>query len=226
MQRFAVIGLGRFGTQLARNLTKAGAEVIAIDKDRKLIENISPEVTVAVRLDVTDEDALRAQGVDKVEAAIIGIGENLETSILATVILKSLGVKYICARAERLMHGRILRRVGADEVIFPEDEAASRWAFKLMAPQISEKLEFAPGFSLAQYTATSSFDGKTIIELNLRKKYHVNLIGLRPSSSPLVTEDKLARQTINVPQPDTVIKKGDVLWLVGSDEDLAALPEK
>ena len=224
MQRFAVIGLGRFGTQLAKGLTRAGAEVVAIDKDRKIIENISSEVTVAVRLDSTDEDALLAQGVDKVDVAIIGIGQGFETSILTTVTLKSIGVKHICARAERQMHGRILRRIGADEIIFPEDESAQRWAFRLMAPQISEKLEFAPGFSLAQYTAPGSFQDKTIIELQLRKKYRVNLIGFRRAETK--SDTKLSRQVINVPQPDTVIHKGDLLWLVGSDEDLATLPEK
>jgi trk/ktr system potassium uptake protein len=224
MQRFAVIGLGRFGAQLAKGLTRAGAEVVAIDKDRKIIENISSEVTVAVRLDSTDEDALLAQGVDKVDVAIIGIGQGFETSILTTVTLKSIGVKHICARAERQMHGRILRRIGADEIIFPEDESAQRWSFKLMAPQISEKLEFAPGFSLAQYTAPGSFQDKTIIELQLRKKYRVNLIGFRRAETK--SDTKLSRQVINVPQPDTVIHKGDLLWLVGSDEDLATLPEK
>jgi len=226
MGRFAVIGLGRFGGQLARALTRAGAEVIAIDKDRKIIDQISAEVTVAVRLDSTDEDALRAQGVDKVDVAVVGIGQDFESNILTTVTLKSIGVKHICARAERETHGQILRRIGADEVIFPEDESASRWSFKLLAPQIGEKLEFAPGFSLAQYTAGASFNGKSLLELQLRNKYRVNLIGLRHSNQLAEAEQKLSRQVISVPMPETVIKEGDVLWLVGSDEDLAAMPTK
>ena len=226
MQRFAVIGLGRFGTQLARALTRSGAEVIAIDKDRKIIEQISPDVTVAVRMDSTDEDALRAQGVDKVDAAIVGIGDGFEANILTTVSLKAIGVKYICSRAERQVHGRILRRIGADEVIFPEDESALRWSFKLMAPHISEKLEFAPGFSLAQYTAPASFSGKTLLDLHLRKRYHINLIGLRRADATGESDKKLTRQIINVPSPETVINEGDLLWLIGSDEDLAALPDK
>ena len=226
MPRFAVIGLGRFGSQLARALTRTGAEVIAIDKDHKSVEQISKEVAVAVRLDSTDEEALRSQGVDKVEAAIVGIGQDFEANILTTVTLKSLKVRYICARAEQQTHGEILRRIGADEVIFPEDESAQRWAFKLWAPHISEKLEFAEGFSLAQYTAPASFDGKTLLELQLRKKYRVNLIGLRHSGGPAADEKKNKRQIINVPQPDSMIHKGDLLWLAGSDEDLAALPDK
>jgi len=223
MQRFAVIGLGRFGSQLARALTKAGVEVIAIDKDRKIIEQISDEVTMAVRLDSTDEDALRAQCVDKVDVAIIGIGKDFEANILTTVMLKSMGVRHICARAERKMHGQILLRIGADEIIFPEDESALRWSFKLTAPQISEKLEFSPGFSLAQYISPGSFDNKTLLELQLRSKYQVNLIGLRRAAAG---EQKANQQIINVPLPDTVIHKGDMLWVVGSDENLAKLPGK
>ncbi len=233
MQRFAVIGLGRFGWQLARALTKAGAEVIAIDRSRSIVEKISEEVTMAVRLDSTDEDALRSQGIDKVDVAIIGIGQDFESNILTTVTLKALGVKHICARAERQTHGKILKRIGADEIIFPEDESALRWSFKLMAPQIGEKLEFAPGFSLAQYTAPDSFNGQTIQDLQLRKKYHVNLVGVRKAGDldgegeqnhKTTRKKKLNKQIINVPQPDTVIDTGDLLWIIGSDDDLSKLP--
>ncbi len=226
MRRFAVIGLGRFGSQLARALTRAGAEVIAIDKDRKIVDQIGDQVTVAVRLDSTEEDALLAQGIDKVDAAIIGIGQDFESNILTTVLLKSIGVKYICARAERQTHGRILKRIGADEIIFPEDESAMRWAFKLTAPQISDKLEFAPGFGLAQYHAPASFHGKLLRDLQLRNKYNVNLIAVKRGQNLPQSEKAQDQQIINVPLPETAIYEGDLLWLVGSDEDLAHLPEK
>lgn len=222
MRRFAVIGLGRFGSRLARALTQAGAEVIAIDKDRRLVEDIANDVAVAVRLDSTDEEALRAQGVDKMDVAIVGIGQDFEANILTTVTLKSLGVRHICARAERMTHGKILRRIGADEVIFPEEESAHRWAFKLATPHLKEKLEFAPGFSLAQYLAPSSFDGKTLMELNLRKKFEVNLVMLRRA----VSAEGGGSEVVSVPLPETVIHLHDTLWLVGSDDHLARLPEK
>lgn len=226
MARFAVIGLGRFGGQLARMLARAGAEVIAIDKDRKLIEDIADEVTLAVRLDSTDEEALHAHAIEKVDVAIVGIGQDFEANILTTVTLKSLGVKHICVRAERQTHGEILRRIGADEVIFPEEESAFRWSYKLLAPRISEKLEFAPGFSLAQYNAPASFHNKTLQDLNLRKKYHVNLIGLRKAEDIAEDIKKTSGPVINVPLPETIIHEGDLLWLVGSDADLAQLPGK
>ena len=225
MQRFAVIGLGRFGTQLARALTRAGAEVIAIDKNRGIIEKISEEVTVAVRMDSMDEDALRAQGIDKVDVAIVGIGQDFESNILTTVTLKAIGVKRILARAERLTHGEILKRIGADEIIFPEHESATRWSFKLMAPRIGKKLEFAPGFSLGKYSAPQSFDGKTVQALQLRKKYHINLVGIKKGDSETPKGEKLSKQIINVPQPDSIINKGDLLWVIGSDDDLSKLPE-
>ncbi|MBN1845876.1 MAG: TrkA family potassium uptake protein [Sedimentisphaerales bacterium] len=224
MQKFAVIGLGRFGSQLARALTRAGAEVIAIDKDPRLVDLLSSDVDVAVRLDSTDEHALREQGIDKVDVAVVGIGNDFEANVLTTVTLKSMGVKHLCARAEQETHGRILKRIGADEVIFPEDESAQRWSFRLMAPQIGEKIEFAPGFSLGQYTAPASFHGKTLLDLQLRKKYRVNLIGVRSLAAKGPEADKDKKHMLKIPQPDTVIQEGDILWLVGRDDDLTQLP--
>ncbi len=217
MQKFAVIGLGRFGSQLAKNLTSRGAEVLAIDKDRRIIEKISGEVAIAVRLDSTDEEALSHQGVDKVDAAIVGIGKDFEASVLTTVILKSMEIGHICCRAERSLHGRILKRIGANAVIYPEDESAQHWSFMLTAPQIGEKLDFAPGYSLIKYTAGKSFDKKSLLDLHLRKEYQVNLVGIRRGSD--------AGDIINVPMPDTVIRKGDLLWMVGAEENLAKLPK-
>jgi len=225
MPRIAVIGLGRFGSQLALGLAKAGAEVIAIDKNHKLVEQISQEVAVAVRLDSTDEDALREQRIDKVDVAVVGIGDDFEANILTTVTLKSLGVKCICARAEEKTHGKILKRIGADEIIIPEDESAQRWSFRLLAPQIGEKMELAPGFSLARYTTPDSFAGKNLIDLQLRKKYGVNLIGLR-AHGEITDKEKKSKKLFKMPQPETIIQMGDILWLVGADENLANLPEK
>ena len=151
MKRFAVIGLGRFGQKLAIALAMSGAEVIAIDKNREEIELITDQVSHAVRLDSTDEEALKAQGVDKVDVAIIGIGQGgggFESAILTVVNLRQMGVKQIYARAEGPIAGEVFSKVGATEVIYPEIESAQRWAFKLIAPQIGEKIDFAPGYSL------------------------------------------------------------------------------
>ena len=225
-QRFVVIGLGRFGQKLSIALAMSGAEVIAIDKDRNEVELIRDQVSHAVRLDSTDEEALKAQGVDKADVAIIGMGqENFEAAILTVVNLRQMGVKQIYARAESLIAGEVFSKVGATEVIYPEIESAQRWAYKLIAPQIGEKIDFATGYSLARIKAPASFDGRTVMDLQLRQKYNVNLVLIKRG------EDSKAKKSekgsiINVPMPSTVIYEGDILMVAGSDADLVKLPQE
>jgi trk system potassium uptake protein len=227
MRKFAVIGLGRFGQKLAIALTMSEVEVIAIDQNREIIEQIRDQVTHAVRLDSTDEDALRAQGVDKVDVAIVGIGQGgrgFESAILTVVNLKALGVPQIYARAESLIEGQVLSKIGATEVIYPEIESAQRWAYKLITPQITEKIDFAPGYSIASMIAPAGYHEKTVLDLQLRQKYHVNLVSIKRGEK---TEDaKQKGEVINVPLPDTVIYEGDILMVAGSDADLARLPQE
>jgi trk system potassium uptake protein TrkA len=228
MRRFAVIGLGRFGQKLAIALAMSGAEVIAIDKNRDEIELITDQVSHAVRLDSTDEEALKAQGVDKVDVAIIGIGQGgggFEAAILTVVNLRQMGIKQIYARAEGLIAGEVFSKVGATEVIYPEIESAQRWAFKLIAPQIGEKIDFAPGYSLARVKAPASFDSKTVMDLQLRQKYSVNLVLIKRGEH--ATKAKVQKgKIINVPMPSTVVYQGDILMVAGSDADLAKLPQE
>ncbi len=226
MRRFAVIGLGRFGQKLAIALSMSGAEVIAIDKNREVIDLIRDQVSHAVRLDSTDEGALRAQGVHNVDVAIIGMGqEGFEAAILTVVTLRQMGVRQVYARAESLMAGEVFSKVGATEVIYPELESAQRWAYKLIAPQIAEKIDFAPGYSLARIEAPASFDEKTVMDLQLRQKYNVNLVLIKRS------DESRAKKTekgpiIAVPMPGTVVYQGDILMIAGSDGDLARLPQE
>jgi len=228
MKRFAVIGLGRFGKKLAIALAMSGAEVIAVDRDRTVIDSIRDQVSHAVRLDATDEEALKAQGVDKVNVAIVGIGQGgqaFESAVLAVVNLKQMGVKQIYARAQSLIAGQVLSSVGADEVIYPEVESAQRWAYKLIAPQIGEKIDFAPGYSLARIKAPKSFNDKTVMELQLRQKYNINLVAIKRSETSKSKKGEKAG-IINVPMPNTVIYTDDILMVAGSDADLAKLPQE
>ena len=234
MKRFAVIGLGRFGKKLAIALAMSGAEVVAIDKNREEIEQIRDQVSLAVRLDSTDEEALKAQGIDKVDVAIIGIGQGagagkgFESAILTVVNLRQMGVPQIYARAEDLIAGEVFSKVGATEVIYPEIESAQKWAYKLIAPQIGEKIDFAPGYSLARIKSPASFDGKTVMDLQLRQKYNVNLVAIKRSEhSRSKKSDKSEKGgIINVPMPNTIIYKDDILMVAGSDADLAKLPQE
>jgi len=227
MKRFAVIGLGRFGKKLAIALAMSGAEVIAIDKNRDEIELITDQVSHAVRLDSTDEEALKSQGVDKVHVAIIGIGQGaggFESAILTVVNLRQMGIKQIYARAEDLIAGEVFSKVGATEVIYPEIESAERWAYKLIAPQIGEKIDFAEGYSLARIKAPASFNGRTVMDLQLRQKHNVNLILIKRGENSKQTKAEKAK-IINVPMPSTVIYQDDILMVAGSDADLAKLPQ-
>jgi trk system potassium uptake protein TrkA len=234
MKRFAVIGLGRFGKKLAIALAMSGAEVVAIDKNREEIEQIRDQVSLAVRLDSTDEEALKAQGIDKVDVVIVGIGQGagaakgFESAILTVVNLRQMGVPQIYARAEDLIAGEVFSKVGATEVIYPEIESAQKWAYKLIAPQIGEKIDFAPGYSLARIKSPASFDGKTVMDLQLRQKYNVNLVAIKRSEhSRSKKSDKSEKGgIINVPMPNTIIYKDDILMVAGSDADLAKLPQE
>ena len=229
MERFAVIGLGRFGKKLAIALAMSGAEVIAVDKNMDAIESIRDQVSLAVRLDSTDEGALSAQGIDKVDVAIVGIGQGtgkgFESAVLTVVTLKQMGVKKIYARAEDLIGGQVFAKVGATEVIYPEIESAQRWAYKLIAPQIGEKIDFAPGYSLARIKSPASFDGKTVMDLQLRQRYNINLVAIKRGDK---NKDKKSDKgdILNVPMPSTIIYAGDVLMVAGSDSDLVRLPQE
>jgi trk system potassium uptake protein TrkA len=229
MKRFAVIGLGRFGKKLAIALAMSGAEVVAIDRNRDEIELIRDQVSHAVRLDSTDEEALKAQGIDKVDVVIVGIGQGtgqgFESAVLTVVNLKQLGIKQIYARAEDVIAGEVFSKIGATEVIYPEIESAQRWAYKLIAPQIGEKIDFAPGYSLARVKAPASFDGKTVMDLQLRQKYNINLVSIKRDEESKAKKSERGA-IINVPMPSTIIYQDDILMVAGSDVDLAKLPQE
>jgi trk system potassium uptake protein TrkA len=206
----------------------SGAEVIAIDRDRTIIEQIRDQVSHAVRLDSTDEEALRSQGVNKVDVAIVGMGQGgraFESAILTVVNLKKMGVEQIYARAQSLTAGQVFSAVGATEVIYPEIESAQRWAYKLIAPHIGEKIDFAQGYSMASIEAPASFHEKTLMDLQLRQKYNVNIVAVKRGEGSRDKKSK-AGEIINVPMPNTVIYAGDTLMVAGSDTDLAKLPQE
>ena len=223
VRRFAVIGLGRFGSTLARGLASAGQEVIAIDSGQGLIEDIQDAVDQAVRLDATDEKALRAQGVDKVDVAIVSIGENFEANLLATVLLRQMGVATVIARAASAVRAQILRLVGATEVVLPEFESAGRLAQRLATPNVVDFLPIAEGFRLVQLKAPKSFYHKSLDELALRKNLGITVLAIRRQQQ--ATKDQPAGEVLlNVPGGDEVILPGDELVVVGPDDALAKLP--
>ena len=226
MKRFMVVGLGRFGQRLAKELTEAGHEVIAVDAREAIVERMRDEVALAVCLDATEPDALKSQGVDKVDAAVVAIGEDFEANALATATLKALGVRYVISRASTATQRRILDRIGADQVIFPEEEMAVRLAGQLANPGIIDHVELSEGHGLVQIRAPAAWIDRTLAEIDLRKKYEVNLVAIKRPIQRVAEDGKeiIEEQVLDLPMPHTTIREGDVLVLVGTTESLAALP--
>ena len=223
MERFAVIGLGRFGRRLAMLLSDAGAEVIGVDRDRELVESVRDDVTLAVCLNSTDREALRAQGIDKVIVAVVGMGGSFEDNVMTTVLLKQLGVPRVVSRATSQIRAEILRQVGADDVVNPERESAHRWCNQLLAPAIVTQFELGEGYSLAQVVAAEKFYDKTLGELALRQKYNVNVVAIRRKAPP-PGQKETHEPVISLPMGDTILKPGDMLLLVGDDAAMREFP--
>ncbi len=226
MERFAVIGLGRFGARLATNLAALGAEVIAIDRDRVRVEELRDQVTLAIALDATDEQALKAQGVDQVDCAVVGIGHNFEANALATVLLKSLRVKRVISRAGNSMQARILARIGADAVVNPEDESADRWSHRLLTPYMIDHIELGRGYALVQINVPTPWQGKTLSELALRRKHNVTVVSIkrRVEAASATGVDLYEERVVDLPQPGSRLDRDDILILAGFDTDLEKLP--
>jgi len=225
MKQFAVIGLGKFGMKVALTLTEKGGQVLAVDEDIRKVEEVKDHVAQAVCLDSTDEDAMRAAGLEDVDAAIVGAGENLEFSILATAILKKLGVPNIVARAVSDLHAQILERVGATRVIMVEEQMGEQVARSIIAPEIHEQFALATGHSLAEVVPRPEFIGQSIGKINFRQQFGVNIIAIQKRIPIVTPEGKNSFQVLinDLPKPSDVIEDNDVLVVVGSDENIERL---
>jgi trk system potassium uptake protein TrkA len=219
LKRFAVIGLGRFGTTLARELSRLGAEVLAMDEDPAAVAGVAGQVALAVCADATNEKDLRDNGLAAVDVAVVSMGESFEATQLCTVLLKKMGVKRVLTKSSAAVRKKILSRIGADEVFSPEKESAERLAQKLLSPNLVEYLVLIGGRALVQIKAPASMVGKSIGELDVRRRYNVNIVAVRRGVD---TE----HETINdLPRPADVIEADDVLVVIGSDEEIQRLAE-
>jgi trk system potassium uptake protein TrkA len=217
--KYAVIGLGEFGSSAAIGLFRKGAEVIAVDANINRVNSIKDEVSLAVRLDATHEDALKSHGLGEVDVLIAAIGNNFEAQVLVVVHAKQQGIKKIVARATSPDHIRVLQAVGAHEVFNPEETAARWMVQRLLIQNISNYFELAEGFSVVEVNAPPSIIGKTIEELNLRRRFRINLVATKRTTTD--SAGRTVEQFNPVPLPTEVVREGDVLALVGSVLDLA-----
>lgn len=224
-KRFAVIGLGLFGWEVAVTLADKGAEVIAIDKDIELIEKIKDRVLRAVQLNSTDTQALESQDLTNVDAAIVAIGSHFEENLLTVVALKQMGVPKVIARAGTHVRRKIMNEIGCDMVVLPEEDMGRRMAKTLVSGMFLDRVEVGDQYGIVQVPAPTAFLGKKIIECRLREDYHVNIVTIKS----VITEKNIwgketTREAIKaVPSPDDEILEGDILVLFGHDNDLDKL---
>lgn len=198
---FAVIGLDRFGSNLAINLQKLGNEVIGIDADAEKVRKISDIITHAAIGDPTDEDVLRTLGVRNADVAIVALTDNIQSGVLVTLMLKELGMTNVIAESTSEIHGRILTKVGADKVIYPEKDMGERLAKSLSNTDIMDYIDLSDDYSIMEIRVPKSWAGKSILELNVRANYNINIIACRGTDGsisitpdpkmPLVAENKL-----------------------------------
>lgn len=209
-----VLGIGRFGGSLAKKLFEKGAYVTAVDENYDLIEKIASSVSSAVQADITEEDALKSIGISNYDVAIIGTGSDLEASIQATLICKDSGVKKVIAKASSVSHARILKKIGADRIVFPEHDTANRLAKSIAGPSLFETIEFSDEYSLIEVRAHKGWVGKTLVELDFRNEYQMNVVAFEEDGKMLIDFS-----------PYKEIKKDDILVLIGNSENAKSLKE-
>lgn len=222
---FCVIGLGRFGSQLAKALLEEGFEVVVIDKDDEKVSEFSERASSALILDATDEKALKEAGISEVDCCVVSVGQRIDSSILIVMHLKSLGVKEVVVKAVDELHAEILKRVGADKVILPEKETAIRLAKTYRSKRLFEVLEVNPEYTIAEISAPKSFANKTLKEIRLREEYGITVILIK-RKSPTINEKGLPimkEEIIVSPKGEDAILENDILIVLGKDKDLNRL---
>lgn len=211
-KQYVIIGLGRFGSSIATTLYSLGNDVLVIDKNEDLVEDIADKVTHAVQADATDENTLKSLGIRNFDVAIISIGGDIQSSVMATLIVKELGVKYIIAKGNGELHAKVLYKIGADRVVLPEKDMGVRVAHNMVSSNILDYIELSSDYSIIEIKALKEWEGKNLKDLNLRKKYGINVIAIKNKG----------KVNLN-PAADDKINKENVIVAIGSAEALTSL---
>ncbi|WP_413356161.1 potassium channel family protein [Robertmurraya sp. 2P01SA] len=214
-KEFAVIGLGRFGGSIVRELAEQGMEVMAIDTKEDRVNEFSMIASHAVMGDTTDESVLKGLGIRNFDHVIVAIGDDIQASILTTLILKELGVKHITVKAQNDYHEKVLLKIGADTVVHPERDMGRRIAHKMVSNSVLDYLELSDEHSIVEIVAGGTVIGHTILELDIRAKYGINIVAIKRGNE------------INVsPQANEVILQNDILIVIGADSDINRFEKK
>ncbi|WP_028560368.1 potassium channel family protein [Paenibacillus pinihumi] len=211
-KQFAIIGMGRFGSSVARSLSDMGFQVLAIDSDEQRVQEIVNIVTYAVSADSTDEEAMRSIGIRNFDVVVVAIGQDIQSSILTTLILKDMGVSRIIVKAQNELHGKVLNKIGADKVIYPERDMGLRLAHNLISPNVLDFIELSQDHSIVEIQATAGIIGQSLKELNIRAKYNCNVMAIKTGTNMNIS-----------PNADDLLKPEDILVVVGKNKDLKSL---
>ena len=217
MAGYLVIGLGTFGRSIAQTLYENGKMVLAIDQQEERVQKVIDDeiASDAIILDVTDENSIRKVINDDFDTAFVCIGDNTQSSVFVTVILKEMGIKTIICKAKNELQGKILKKIGATSVVYPEETMAKETALGVIRPNITEHFKFSEKYRVFEIKAPKDFDGKNLIELNLRNKYEMNIIGIKDEKE------------LNImPLPNTIIRENNVLLVIANIEKMMLFGKK
>ena len=209
-QDYAVIGLGRFGSSICKELSEEGMNVLAIDIDEHKVNEFKNIASFAVIADATDEQALKDIGIKNIDHVIVAIGDNIQASILTTVILSEMGVKKITVKAQNDYHEKILQKIGAHQVVHPERDMGRRLAHSLISSNILDYIELSEEHSIVEVIASRKMVGKSLVELNIRAKYGCNVVAVKRGDEIIVS-----------PDAQFSFKENDVLIVIGRDDDIS-----
>lgn len=212
---FVVIGLGRFGGTLVKELTQLGAEVLAVDIDENTVNHYTEIATQAVIVEELEEHTLKKLGIRNFDHAIVSFGEDIKSNILTSLLLKEMGVPQVWAKAHDDYHAKVLEKIGIDQVIHPERDMAIRIAHQLVSKKIIDYIELSQEYSIAEVVASRKLHNKNLIELDIRKRFGCNIVAIQRGEEIMVS-----------PSPDKIILEGDILVVIGRNEDISRFDEK
>ncbi len=215
MKQFIVLGLGRFGSAVATTLTELGHEVLGVDCNEEIVNNLKDKITQVVQADITDDKVLKELGAKNFDTAVVGVGSNLETSILVTMMLKEMGLKYIIAKAQNNLHAKILKKIGVDKIVFPERDMGARIAQRLITPNIKDYIELEPDYNIIEIEVLPEFVDKSLSELDMRNKYGINVLAIKRDNNFNIS-----------PRAKDIIKKDDFLIVIGETKIINKLVGK
>jgi len=211
-KEFVVFGLGKFGATVAKTLSDNGCQVMAVDSDPAKVEAVAQDVTYAVCTDVTDADAVRSLGISNFDGAIVAIGGSLEASVMVTILTKEMGIPYVLCKAITDLQAKVLKKVGADMIVFPEQESGIRIAHNLVEGNLFDAIELSTQHSMMEFTLPEEWIGKSLRELNLRVTKKINVIGIKRAGRLEIT-----------PDADEPLKSSDSLIVIGKNAALSRL---